>query len=83
MSSIFPVTDHPPDEVGTQLGMEPELDESSSFRTRRWNFLVILRDVWRQHQREKPLGAAPSVYESIVTILKSSCEHHPPLAYTS
>jgi hypothetical protein len=80
MSSLFPVSDQPPDQVGTQpAGMDPQpAEKSSSVRTRRWNFLATLRDVWRQHQREKPLGAAPSVSASIVAILKASCEHHPP-----
>ncbi len=44
---------------------------------RRWNIVVILKDVWKQHKRVKPLGEAPSFRQSFIAIIKTSCEYPP------
>jgi hypothetical protein len=71
----------PPDHITFQ---QPEMDQPSTEQksnvrgTRRWNILASFKELWRQHRREKPLGKAPGVRQSIITIFKTSCEQHPP-----
>jgi hypothetical protein len=56
---------------------EPSTEPISDIHKRRWNWniVTIFKDMWRQHKREKPLGAAPGVRESISAIIKTSREY--------
>ncbi|KAI0266297.1 hypothetical protein BGY98DRAFT_1191472 [Russula aff. rugulosa BPL654] len=53
---------------------EPSTEPESSMRKRRrnWNTVTIAKDLWRRHKREKPLGEAPGIRESIIAIIKTS-----------
>ncbi len=46
-------------------------------RRGKWNIVAILKAVWKQHKREKPLGKAPSFRQSFIAIIKTSCEYQP------
>jgi hypothetical protein len=39
-----------------------------------------LKELWMQHKRKKPLGKAPGVRQSVMAIIKTSCEPLRPLA---
>lgn len=60
-------------EPSTLALAEPKIN----IRKRQWNRNIVailknVKDLWRQHRGEKPLGKAPGVRESIITIIKAS-----------
>jgi hypothetical protein len=52
---------------------EPSTEPKSNTCERRWNWdiVAIFIDLWRQHNREKPLGKAPGVREFVIAISKT------------
>lgn len=79
-SSLVPISNQPPDHASPQQDIaEPSSEPKSNIRERlgrwSWNIVVILKDMWRQHKRVKPLGKGPGVRRSIIAIMKTSCEY--------
>jgi hypothetical protein len=59
--------------------MSQEVNEASSKEQEskpswRHKLFAFLKERCMQHKREKPLGAPPSIGQSVVAILKASCE---------
>lgn len=72
--SLVPIPNQPPAHVPPQQDMMtgPSITEpKSEIRKRRWSWVVI-KEALKEHKRERPLGKAPSVRESVIAIIKTS-----------
>jgi hypothetical protein len=41
----------------------------------KFNVVAVIKDAWEHHKREMPLRKRPGVRQSVIAIIKTSCEH--------